>query len=333
MPVAERGAGAVTAAVTGRSVVLAAPQRAETGHTALPEPGAGQVRIRLEGCGVCGSNVPVWQGRDWFEYPLAAGAPGHEGWGVIDAVGDGVTDWKPGDRVAALSQHAFAEFDTADATALVAVPAELGDAPFPGEPLGCAMNVFRRSGIEPGQTVAVVGVGFLGALLTQLASRAGARVIAVSRRAFSLEVARACGAEETVQLDDHARVIDRVRELTDNRFCDRVIEAVGLQGPLDVAAELTRERGRLVVAGFHQDGPRSVNMFLWNWRGLDVVNAHERDPSLYVQGMRDAVTAVQRGVLDPAPLYTHEYPLDRVGDALRDTDERPDGFLKALIRT
>jgi threonine dehydrogenase-like Zn-dependent dehydrogenase len=193
------------------------------------------------------------------------------------------------------------------------------------------MNIFRRSGISAGQTVAVVGVGFLGALLTRLAKDAGARVIAISRRPFSLDVARDMGADELVPMDDHWRIIERVKELTGGAFCDRVIEAVGKQWPLDLAGELTRERGRLVVAGYHQDGPRQVNMQLWNWRGIDVVNAHERDPQVYVDGIRAAVDAVASGRLDPSPLYTHAFPLDRLGDALDATRDRPDGFLKALI--
>jgi threonine dehydrogenase-like Zn-dependent dehydrogenase len=91
------------------------------------------------------------------------------------------------------------------------------------------------------------------------------------------------------------------------------------------------ERGRLVITGFHQDGPRQVNMFLWNWRGLDVINAHERDPQVYVEGIRLAVDAVADGTLDPAPLYTHTFPLDRLGDAMETMRTRPDGFLKALV--
>jgi threonine dehydrogenase-like Zn-dependent dehydrogenase len=122
-----------------------------------------------------------------------------------------------------------------------------------------------------------------------------------------------------------------VKELTGGAFCDRVIEAVGKQWPLDLAAELTRERGRLIIAGYHQDGPRQVNMWLWNWRGLDVINAHERDPKAYKRGIREAVDAVASGRLDPAPLYTHTYPLDRLADALDATRDRPDGFLKALV--
>jgi threonine dehydrogenase-like Zn-dependent dehydrogenase len=302
--------------------------------TVVPDPAAGQVRIRLEGCGVCGSNLPVWEGRDWFSYPLAPGAPGHEGWGHVDAVGDGVMGLAVGDRVAALSQHAFAEYDLADAAAVVTLPACFDDRPFPGEPIGCAMNVFRRSAIEPGQHVAVVGVGFMGALLIQLAVRAGAHVIAVSRRPFALEIARACGAEHTVRLDaDAETVVARVRTLTDGALCDRVIEAAGIQATLALAGQLVRERGRLVIAGFHQDGTREVDMFLWNWRGIDVINAHERDSAVYARGMREAVTAVAAGTIDPALLYTHEYPLDRLDVAFDDLRRRPAGFLKGLVRT
>ncbi len=183
----------------------------------------------------------------------------------------------------------------------------------------------------PGQTVAIIGIGFLGALLTRLATGAGARVIAVSRRRFARDVARSMGAAETLAMEDHATLVGQVKELTGGAFCDRVIEAVGTQWPLDLAAEVTRERGRLVVAGYHQDGPRQVNMQLWNWRGLDVINAHERDPGVYLRGMREAVDAVAAGRLDPLPLCTHRFPLDRLGEALDATRDRPDGFLKALV--
>jgi threonine dehydrogenase-like Zn-dependent dehydrogenase len=316
-----------------RAAVLAAPGRVELRDAPLPAPGPGEVRLRLEGSGVCHSNLPMWEGREWFTYPAAPGAPGHEGWGVVDALGDGVAGLRVGQRVAALSYKAYAEYDVAAADAVVPLPPSLDGTPFPGEPLGCAVNIFRRSAVEPGQDVAVVGVGFLGALLCRLAADAGARVIAVSRRPFSLDVARAFGAHELVPMDDHWRVIERVKALTGGAFCHRVIECTGMQWPLDLSGELTRERGRLVIAGFHQDGPRQVNMFLWNWRGLDVVNAHERDPRVYVDGIREAVDLVAAGRLDPGPLYTHRFPLDGLGDALDATRDRPDGFLKALVTT
>ena len=314
-----------------QACVITAPQQASLQDAPRPEPGPGEVLLELEGSGVCASSLPLWEGRSWFQYPQVPGAPGHEGWGRIAAVGEGVTGLAPGDRVAALSYRAHAEFDVAPADAVVPLPESLAGQAVPGEPLGCAVNIFRRSDIRAGQTVAIVGIGFLGALLTQLAVDAGARVVAVSRRPFSLDFARDSGAHETVLMDDHWRVIERVKELTGGRFCERVVEATGLEWPLQLASEITAERGRLVIAGYHQDGMRQVNMQLWNWRGLDVVNAHERDPRVYIDGIRAAVDLMARGVLDPRPLYTHRLPLDRLGEALELTRTRPDGFMKALV--
>ena len=74
-------------------------------------------------------------------------------------------------------------------------------------------------------------------------------------------------------------------------------------------------------------------MQLWNWRGLDVVNAHERDPQVYLDGMKAAVRAVASGELDPRPLYTHILPLARLPEAFALMRARPDGFLKALVTT
>jgi threonine dehydrogenase-like Zn-dependent dehydrogenase len=314
-----------------QACVIAAPGRADLQRLELPEPGPGQVLLRLEGSGVCASSLPLWEGREWFDYPQPPGAPGHEGWGRVAALGPGVTGLEQGDRVAALTYRAHAEYDLAAADAVVRLPDQLGDAAVPGEPLGCACNIFKRARIERSQTVAIVGIGFLGALLTQLASHAGARVIALSRRPFALDLARRCGAQHTIALDDHQKILEQVKALTGGRWCERVIEATGLQWPLDLAGEMTAERGRLIIAGYHQDGLRQVNLQLWNWRGIDVINAHERDPRAYVDGMQTAVELMIDGVLDPAPLYTHTLPLERLGEALELTRTRPDGFMKALV--
>lgn len=299
---------------------------------ATGEPGPGQVRVALEGCGVCGSNLPVWEGREWFTYPLAPGAPGHEGWGEIAAVGDDVAA-PVGSRVAVLGDQAFASEITVDASSVVALPDALYGCDVPGEALGAAWNVARRSAFGPGQTVAVVGIGFLGAVVTALATAAGAHVVAVSRRPFSLEVAQAMGAADVVPYDDRWQVARAVAARTGGALCDVVVEAVGTQGPLDLAGDLTGLGGRLVLAGFHQDGPRTVDVQSWNWKGIDVVNAHERDPLVVADGVREALAAVVAGTIDLDPLLTHRFPLDRLDRALDAMVARPDGFVKAVVHT
>jgi NADPH:quinone reductase len=296
-----------------------------------PVPGTGQLRVRLEGSGVCGSNLPIWQGRPWFQYPLPPGAPGHEGWGTVDDVGPNVDrDWL-GKRVTCLSSHAYAEWDVADVDGVTAVPPELDDGLAPGEPVGCAVNVVERAGIKPGDTVVVAGIGFLGAAVVALARHRGARVIAVSRRRFARELARELGADVAVSGHDPDGVQRDIADMTDGAMADVVVEATGLQETLDLASPLVRVRGRLVIAGYHQDGQRTVDLQLWNWRGLDVINAHERDPEVYVRGMREALVLAAKGVLPLDKLLTHRLPLDQLEKAFTLMSDRPDGFLKAVV--
>lgn len=315
-----------------KAVVLESPRQMRVREVPLPVPGPGQVRVRIEGCGICASSLPVWEGRPWFQYPLAPGSPGHEGWGYVDALGEGVRDLHPGQRVTLLSQHAFAQYDLASAQAVVPLPPELDGKPFPGEALGCALNIFRRANIEEGQWVAIVGAGFLGLLLTQLAASAGAHVIVLSRRMSVLERATEYGARATLTTENASRAVHAVRELTGQAGCARVIEAVGLQPALDLASDLVAEYGRLVIAGYHQDGLRQVNMQQWNWRAIDVINAHERDPAQYLLGIREAIAATLANRIRPWDLLTHVFDMDSLDQAFRMVQERPDGFIKGWMK-
>src|SRR3954469_1046362 len=118
---------------TMHAAVLSAPGVARIERVARPAPGPGQVLIRMEGCGVCASNLTPWAGPDWMQFPTPPGDLGHEGWGVVHAVGDDTSGVQPGDRVAALSYHAYAEYDLADADAVIRLPDKLDGQPFPGE--------------------------------------------------------------------------------------------------------------------------------------------------------------------------------------------------------
>jgi threonine dehydrogenase-like Zn-dependent dehydrogenase len=279
---------------TMAAALVSAPGEARVVRMPVPEPGPVDVLVRIEGCGVCASSLPLWVGRPWFSYPLEPGVPGHEGWGVVEAVGEDVESLDPGERVALLSHRAFAEFDVARAEHCVALPNE---GPWPGEAVACALNVLRRACIYAGQRVAIVGVGFLGSLLAELCRRSGATVVGFRRG------------------DDAG-----------GRF-ERVIECAGTQAALDTASGLVAERGRLVIAGFHQDGRRTIDLQSWNWRGIEVVNAHERDPAVYVEAMREATQMD----LDLGPFLTHRFPLHRLGEAFEAARSRPAGFLKAWV--
>jgi threonine dehydrogenase-like Zn-dependent dehydrogenase len=275
-----------------RAAVVTAPRTARLVRVDIPTPGAGEVRVRIEGCGVCASSLPLWEGRPWFEYPLAPGVPGHEAWGRLD----------DGTRVAVVTQAGFAEWAVVPEAEVGELPDALGEVPFPGEALACAVNVVRRSDVGAGSRVGVVGVGFLGSAVAQLCRAAGAVVHEVRR-------------------DTNAAGLE----------CDRVIECAGTQEALDIASRLVTTRGRLVIAGFHQDGPRTIDLQSWNWRGIDVVNAHERDSRAVVEAMRDAVRLAADGVLDLGALVTHRFGLEELGAAFEAARSRPAAFVKAWV--
>jgi threonine dehydrogenase-like Zn-dependent dehydrogenase len=313
------------------AAVLTKPGTIELQKVKTPQLKEDEVKIKVEGCGICASSLPLWEGREWFSYPSEPGSPGHEGWGTIEETGNAITDLKKGDRVAFLSYHAYAEFDTAKQDSLIKLPSSLHNIPFPGEPLGCAMNIFERSRITAEDTVAIIGSGFLGALLCQLARNAGAKVIAISKRNFSLDFAKRYGADEVIPLTSIWETANKIGEITQGSLCTRVIEATGKQEAIDVATEIVTEGGMIIIAGFHQDGLRQVNMQKWNWKGIDVINAHERDPRRYLSGMQKAVAAVENKIIDPSALYTHVMALEELGKGFDLTSKRPDGFMKALI--
>jgi threonine dehydrogenase-like Zn-dependent dehydrogenase len=314
------------------AAVLSKPQTFTLQQSPIPGIQDNEIKIKVEGCGICASSIPVWEGREWFQYPLEPGSPGHEGWGIVEAAGDKISEINIGDRVAFLSYHAYAEYDIAKEGSFVKLPSQLANIPFPGEPLGCAINIFNRSDISKDDTVAIIGIGFLGALLCQLAKQKGAKVIAVSRRGYSLDFAKKYGADEVIPLTSTWEVANKVGEITSNAFCNRVIEATGKQEGIDVATEVIGEYGKMIIAGYHQDGLRHVNMQKWNWKAIDVINAHERDASKYLTGMQSAVDAVMQGIIDPHLLYTDILPLDAISKGFELTKKRPDGFMKALIQ-
>lgn len=316
---------------TMRAAVITKPRTVEMQIMDIPEPAADEVRIRLEGCGLCSSDLPVWEGREWFNYPRKAGSPGHEAWGKVDAVGENVKTVRKGYRVTGLFYNAYAEYDLAKETEVVELAGSLSSKPFPGEPLGCAMNILKRSRIERSDTVAIIGIGWIGSLLVQLARQTGATVIAISRRNSSLEKARELGADYILSLNNNEDVVEKVEAITEGSLCDCVIEAAGKQETLDLAGKLTAIKGNLIIAGYHQGGPRQVDMQLWNWRGINVVNAHERDPDIYIQGIRKAIKYVSRGSLNPFPLFTHTFPLEHIGKAFEMQRQKLEGFTKALI--
>jgi threonine dehydrogenase-like Zn-dependent dehydrogenase len=171
----------------------------------------------------------------------------------------------------------------------------------------------------------------MGTLLLQFVVRLGAaQVIAIDPRQSARALAAKLGADVTLDPKE-ADPVEAVLARTGGEGADVVIEATGAQQGLDLATALTRTRGRLVIYGYHQADPRTVEMQLWNLRGLDVVNAHQRDDDDYLAGMRAGLAMLEHGKLDMQSLVTHRFALADIGAAFALADRCPEGFVKAVV--
>jgi len=312
------------------SAVIAAPGKIEFKFQALTPPTGNEIVIQTIGVGMCASTLPLWEGREWFNYPLAAGVPGHEGWGRIVEVGLDVDTFEIGQIVAFLANNSFSEYVTVPFEDAVLLPEFMEDMDFPGEPFGCLMNILERADIKEGQTVAIIGLGFLGQGLVELLAQRNVKVIGISRRNSNLEMAK--DADLKILMDDHWKIIEAVKKYTNGKGCERVIECTGKQWPLDIAGDIISEYGKLIIAGYHQDGLRQINLQQWNWKAIDVINAHERSSKIYKQGIVKAIEAISSGELNPDRLITHRFSFEELPDAFQILGDCPEGYIKGVIK-
>jgi threonine dehydrogenase-like Zn-dependent dehydrogenase len=185
------------------------------------------------------------------------------------------------------------------------------------------MNVIRRSAFRPGDRLAIVGFGYLAALIAHLLPDELGGWVALARREDSRALALRLGANAVY---DFSSVPP---DLWDG--FDVSLEAAGVQETLDYATWLTAYGGRLVIAGYHADGPRTINVQSWNWKGIDVINAHERQPAVYLRALREAFDMLAARDVDLAGLHTHRWSLDQAGEAFRIAEARPPGFIKGVL--
>jgi len=237
------------------------------------------------------------------------------------AVGPGVRSVVTGDRVTGRVDHSYRDYVLADERDLVVVPPALPVEAALGEPLGCIVEAARRTGLDVADRVAVIGAGFMGLSLLQLLATSWlARLVAVDPRPDARRHARAQGADDAADPDELE---------PDDRF-DVVFETSGSAGGLDLAGRLVREHGTLSIVGYHQDR-RSVDMATWNYKAMDVVNAHVRDRARLRESTRRGLDLVAAGRIQPGALITHRFGLDEIDLAYRALIDKPPGYIKALI--
>lgn len=307
--------------------MIEAPQRLEVVEADVPQIGPDEILVRVSYCGVCASEIDIWEGKGSNPLPWF---PGHEVSGVVEQVGDEVVSLAPGQPVAVwATTRGFAEF--------VAVKAEhclpADDLPLDlalAEPVACAVNAVELAGVSLGDDVVLIGAGFMGNLVQKLVALRGPRqLIVADTRSDALTRAERLGATRTVDVTAES-LADVVQGLTDGG-ADVSFEVTGVQAPLLLLGAVTRTCGKVVIVGYHQGGVREIPLGDWNWNAFEIVNAHFRDVATIMRGMRIGMRLLTSGRLGVSDLVTHRYPLANIGRAFEVAHEKPEGFVKATV--
>lgn len=311
-----------------KQAILVQPQETSLKETLMPPIRVNDVLVRVHACGVCASELHTWQG-DSGTYPRELG---HEVAGEVIALGSDVRSLAIGTRVTGLFHRGFAEFAVAPERHVVALPESVSFESGIGEPIACIVSAARRTRVELGDTVAIVGLGFMGLLMLQAVRRKGpARVIAIDIRDDVRDAARSFGADDVLHPDQVGDNLKVFRGSASAYGVDVAIETTGTQPGLTLAGQMVREHGMLSILGYHQGNPRSIDMELWNWKALDVLNAHERRIDYKADCMRRGIALIASGQIDVAPLITHRFALDQVDAAFGALQAKPEGFKKAIV--
>jgi 2-desacetyl-2-hydroxyethyl bacteriochlorophyllide A dehydrogenase len=306
--------------------------------------------VLIEASGICGSDLHIYHGRVKMEPGFTIG---HEFVGTVTAAGDDVTRVKVGERVLGCYHSACGtcffclrgiyhkcdrmrvfghgellgslQGTQADQALVPMANMTLRPVPesvpndvalFAGDVMGTGYHAVDESGLRPGDSVAVLGLGPVGLCAVQVAIAAGASpVFAIDSVPQRLEVARSFGATAIHLTEESPR--DVVRELTGRRGVDASIDAVGHPDALDLAIRLARKAGTVVAIGVYAE-PCRVHMGLVWFKALTLKSGHAN-----VIGHVDRVLGMlAAGTLDPTPLITHHLPLDDAAQAYEIYDRR-----------
>lgn len=298
----------------------------------IPEPELknDEYLITVKACGVCHSELHQWDEKNEnLDYPRFIG---HEVAGVIKKTGSETKKYSEGTPVAVwVDGKGYAEQIAVKEDQVFLLASHIPFAQAMAEPLSCTTNGVIRADIGFGDTVVLVGMGFMGLIILQEAKLRGAgKLIAVDLRDDMLEIAKNLGADVIINPKTQ-NAVNKVKEETGNKGADVCFEIGGTQRTLDLAAELCRMEGKLVIFGFHPGSRVIKDLGFWNWMAFDIINAHFRNLDRILEGARTGMKLLNNNKITLEPLITHDFALDRINDAFRAAKDKPEGFIKAVI--
>ena len=307
----------------------------------VPQIGSGELLVRVEACGICGSDV-----MEWYRLDRAPLVLGHEIGGQIVEVGERVERYREGDRISAahhvpcntchyclsghhtvcdtLRQTNFDPGGLAEYIRLPAINVDRGvfllpdemsyqDATFI-EPLACVLRGLRKASIQPGNSVLVIGSGIAGLLYVQLARGLGAgRVVATDINDYRLEAAQRFGADATIHAEED--VPARLRQVNQGRLADLVIVCTGAESALIQALKSVERSGTILFFAPTAPGisiPISINELFWR-NDITLTTSYAGSPADY----QTALELIRAGTIPIRRMITHRLPLAETGLGFR----------------
>ncbi len=326
-----------------RQVLLESPEKIELREAPKPEPGAGDLLVRTERVGICGSDLHAYHGKHPFiSLPVA---PGHEAVGVVEAVGEGIAEVQPGDRVILepnivcgecaycrsgrynLCEQltvvgcvgplagAMADYFIAPAERFVVADPRLDISQAAMvEPLATGTHALRVSGGVQGKRVAVLGAGTIGLLTMQAAKAAGAETaVATDLSPAKRERALALGADAIFDPTEPG-IVEKMRERLGGQ-ADVVFDCVAVQNTMDQAIGLALKGGTVVVVGVPETDVR-VPLALIQDREVRIQGS-----AMYTrEDVLEAMRLIAEGKVDAGALVTRTLPLERAAEAFAAAD-------------
>ncbi|WP_310498699.1 NADPH:quinone oxidoreductase family protein [Sandarakinorhabdus sp.] len=282
------------------------PERLVIGDVALPEPGKGQVRVKVHASGVNFPDTLIIQNLYQFK-PALPFSPGGEAAGVIDALGEGITDLAVGDRVVAMTGHGcMAEQVIANRAQVVRMPDGMPFDVAAGFTMtyGTSHHALKqRAGLQPGETLLVLGAaGGVGLTAVELGKAMGARVIAAASTDEKLELCRQYGADDVINYAT-SDLKDSVKALTKGRGVDVIYDPVGDRFA-EPAFRSIAWNGRYLVVGFAAGSIPALPLNLPLIKGASIVGVFwgaftQAEPKLHQENMAELLTWYATGRLKP----------------------------------
>lgn len=348
------------------AVVIPQPDEYKLADVPTPQAESGQVVIKVKSTTICATDLKIFHG--FFPGVIYPHIPGHEWGGEIVQIGEGVTRLEPGDKVGVEvhvgceacppcreglynlcenyghpeTGHAhigftvpggLAEYCAVPAKAVHVLPEGLDfDHGAFTDSVGIALWAFERAGgVRPGETVAIVGPGTFGLLSVQIARGSGARqVIAIGSTddAERLSLTRELGADSSFVVGDNGDTVAAVKELTNGRGADLVIEFAGTADAARQAIELSRRGGRVVLCGSTSPGRQLEIDLSTIVRGhLDIFGSVANPRGI----SKRANELMKCGLVDIQSLITHHMPLSEFPRAWELFQNRKEGSIRIML--